>query len=351
MADTQTFGAAAEQEFKTDLNRIVICKDCKTFPPNLVEEFSDGDLVCGDCGLVLDNHLIDTRSEWRTFANDDQGNDDPSRVGDSVNPLLNGSQLETSIAFSESRMGRDLNRTQNKTQQDKGTKSLLAAYKQIGSYVDAFNLGKNVADSAKHIYKMVDDERFLKGKSPDAVIAGSIFIACRQAGVPRTFREIYNLTNVSKKEIGRVFKALENFLKEHEKKNATQKNFLTGVTNYQTNSSTIPQDLVARFTSQLGFRASQKIENVSKHLAERTSNVPELAGRSPLSIAAACIYMAAHLIGEGRNSKEIANVSGVSDGTIKTAYRFLYHAKDDLILNSPEFGDDIKAAVPGLPIN
>lgn len=34
-------------------------------PPNLVEEFSSGDTVCGSCGRVLGERAIDTRSEWR----------------------------------------------------------------------------------------------------------------------------------------------------------------------------------------------------------------------------------------------------------------------------------------------
>jgi transcription initiation factor TFIIB len=51
------------------------------------QEFSAGDIICGSCGLVLQSHIVDTRSEWRTFSNDDQGGDDPSRVGDAGNPL------------------------------------------------------------------------------------------------------------------------------------------------------------------------------------------------------------------------------------------------------------------------
>ena len=50
-----------------------------------------------------------------------------------------------------------------------------------------------------------------KGKSTDALIASCIFIACRRAAVPRTFKEINALTQVTKKDIGRTFKALEKF--------------------------------------------------------------------------------------------------------------------------------------------
>jgi transcription initiation factor TFIIB len=200
------------EEYVENLNMTMMCRECKEFPPNLVEEFSSGDMVCGSCGLVLGDRIVDTRSEWRTFANDDQGNDDPSRVGDGANPLLNGSQLQTTIAFGDgSGRSRDLQRAQNKSGHDKATKGLLAAYKEIGAHCDAINIPKNVSDTAKHLFKLVDDAKAFKGKSQDALIAGCIFIACRQNKVPRTFREIYAVTHVSKKDIGRTFKALEKF--------------------------------------------------------------------------------------------------------------------------------------------
>ncbi|RYP04756.1 hypothetical protein DL765_010074 [Monosporascus sp. GIB2] len=319
-----------EKEFKPNLNQHLMCPDCREMPPNLVEEFSSGDMVCGSCGLVLGDRIIDTRSEWRTFANDDQGNDDPSRVGDAMNPLLNGSQLETSIGFGEGIRSRELHRAQNRTQNDKATKTLLSAYREISHLCDAINIPKTVQDSAKHIFKLTDDAKFFKGKSQDAVIAGCIFIACRQAEVPRTFREIYALTHVSKKEIGRTFKALEKFLQGNREANTTG-SLMHSLNKYENTNSTSAPQLCARYCSNLGFINTHQMEKVSRALAEKSAAVKDLAGRSPLSVAAACIYMASHLMGDPRTSREIAGVAGVSDGTIKTAYRFLYHARNTLI--------------------
>jgi transcription initiation factor TFIIB len=59
------------KQFQPNLNVKLICPDCRIEPPSIVEEFASGDLVCGDCGLVLGDRIIDTRSEWRTFANDE----------------------------------------------------------------------------------------------------------------------------------------------------------------------------------------------------------------------------------------------------------------------------------------
>lgn len=71
LRDPQPKDANMQQQPMPNLNVRVSCPDCKVIPPNIIEEFASGDLVCGDCGLVLGDRIIDTRSEWRTFANDD----------------------------------------------------------------------------------------------------------------------------------------------------------------------------------------------------------------------------------------------------------------------------------------
>jgi len=193
-----------EEEWFENLNVKLICKDCREDPPELYEDHASGDLVCANCGLVLQQRSIDMSSEWRTFSNDDQGNDDPSRVGDGPNALLNGAQLNTSIAFGDGGIrGKELHRAQNKANLDKGNKGLLQAYKQIGAFCDGWQLPNAVSDTAKHIYKDADESRLFKGKSQEALIAGCVFLACRRNGVPRSFREVTELTRVSKKEIGR----------------------------------------------------------------------------------------------------------------------------------------------------
>jgi transcription initiation factor TFIIB len=135
-----------DEQWEENLNLHMMCPDCQVLPANLVEEFASGDMVCGDCGLVLGGRIVDTRSEWRTFSNDDQANDDPSRVGDGPNLLLNGNQLSTEIAHDGSK-SRDLLRAQGKSTADKGNKALLAAYKQIGAMSDSIHLNKAVSDT------------------------------------------------------------------------------------------------------------------------------------------------------------------------------------------------------------
>jgi len=71
MAFAQPFPLAAavqksqQPTFGPDLAVRLICPECRDPNPHIVEEFGSGDLVCGGCGLVLGDRIVDTRSEWR----------------------------------------------------------------------------------------------------------------------------------------------------------------------------------------------------------------------------------------------------------------------------------------------
>ena len=346
-----TIQAPAEpEEWRENLNVRLMCRDCREEPPDLREDHASGDLICGSCGLVLQERSIDTSSEWRTFSNDDQGNDDPSRVGDGPNALLNGAQLNTNIAFGDGGMkAKDLHRAQNKANLDKGNKSLLQAYKQIGALCDGWQLPSTVSDTAKHLYKDAEESKLFKGKGTDALIAGCVFLACRRNGVPRSFREVMDLTKVTKKEIGKTYKMLEDFIRQRDKQKSASKtqstpdgkfrtypadlsmlllNFLV-YNNAYTTTTADPADLCQRYCSMLDM--DQRSTNVAIALATVMTKSGALAGRSPLSSAAACIYMASMLMGQAKTPKDIMAVAKVSDSTIRHAYKLLYAEKEKLL--------------------
>ncbi|KAJ5727524.1 transcription initiation protein [Penicillium malachiteum] len=335
--------------WKKNLSATLTCPECKEVPPNL--EFPDShETVCGSCGLVLADREIDMHSEWRTFSNDDQNNDDPSRVGDAMNPLLNGDQLETSIASGASGRARDLYRAQNKQSNEKANKALLAAYKEIGALCDGFNIQKNVADTAKYLFKIVDDAKAFKGKSQDVIIAGCIFIACRQCKVPRTFTEIFAVTKVTRKEIGRIYKSLEKFFTNQNVERHAAVLSSGGVVDpndtYTATTSTKPSELTSRFCNLLDLPF--QVTSVSAALADRVTSMGDLAGRSPLSIVACCIYMSSYLMGHPKAAKEISVVAHVSDSTIRGAYKQLYADRERLI--DPEWIKDGKGDMNNLPV-
>ena len=60
------------------------------------------------------------------------------------------------------------------------------------------------ADRANALFKKVHDGKNLRGRSNDAISSACLYIACRQEGVPM-FKEIVNISTVSRKEISRCY--------------------------------------------------------------------------------------------------------------------------------------------------
>lgn len=337
---------SASQPYRENLSVIVTCPDCKEYPPNLVNEGAT--LVCGSCGMVLEDRVVSLESEWRTFNSDEGKGDDPSRVGEAENELNLGDHLETRISSSQSssKASRMLAAAQNKQSSEKTNKSLSSSFKQVDFWGEKAALQKNIRDTAKTYLKQVDDAKAFKGKQQDAVVAGCIFIACRQAQAGRSFNEIHQLTQVPKKEIGRVYKHLEKFLRNAADAKMVRIEAEGGIVNtattaYKNTKSTNASDLCGRFVNMLNLPV--KVDVIARAIAEEIVSINELAGRSPLSNAGACIYFASQFVGLGKSAKEISQIAGVSDTTIKGAYKFLFNEKERLIrdkwLKAPYLGD------------
>ncbi|SCU91417.1 LAMI_0E05820g1_1 [Lachancea mirantina] len=336
-------GAVNARRKGPNLNIVVSCPECKVFPPKVVERFSEGDVVCALCGLVLSDRIVDTRSEWRTFSNDDQNGDDPSRVGEASNPLLDGNHLSTRIGQGQggdTRLTRDLNRAQSKSIVDKKDNELQAAYAKITMMCDAAELPKIVKDCGKEAYKICYEERALRGKSQESIMASVILVGCRRAGVGRTFREIFSLTNVKKKDIGKTFTIIKNILREKR---------ASGFANIDTanisSSQTSAETFIPRFCSHLGL--SVQISNAAEYIAKHCKEINVLAGKSPITIAASAIYMAILLFKVDISATQVSQVLSVTEGTIKGGYKILYEYKDKVV--DPQLIRSGKVSFENLP--
>jgi transcription initiation factor TFIIB len=276
---------------------------------------------------------------FQTFANDE--GDDPSRVGAASDPLMEGmEQLDTVISFRDGGSGiaRELQRAASRSQSSRAERNLLTAFRDISNWCDQFSLPKTISDIAKQLYKRSDEEKLLRGKPLDAVIAACIFIACRQAHVPRTFREICNLTHVSKKTLGQCYKALEQAF-----------NLTPGASAHTTTlaPSSGPENLLVRYCNHLDLPPNVQSICGDIIIAARTHGIAD--GRSPVSIAGGAIYFTCHLLGKVKSARDIGAVAGVSEGTIKLVYRLYYADKEKLV--KQEWIKDGRAKLERLPID
>ncbi|XP_054712121.1 transcription initiation factor IIB-like [Uloborus diversus] len=289
----------------------------------LIEDYRAGDMICADCGLVVGDRVIDVGSEWRTFSNE-KADSDPSRVGAAENPLLNGSDLSTVIgrgtgdaSFDESGIAK----YQNRRTMSSSDRALINAFREISNMADRINLPKTIVDRANSLFKQVHDGKTLKGRSNDAIASSCVYIACRQEGVPRTFKEICAVSKVSKKEIGRCFKLILKALE-------TSVDLIT------------TGDFMSRFCSNLGLPTS--VQKGATYIARKAVELDIVPGRSPISVAAAAIYMASQASEEKKSQKEIGDIAGVADVTIRQSYKLMYPRAQELFPEDFKFFTSIE---------
>ncbi|OIW11462.1 hypothetical protein TanjilG_26828 [Lupinus angustifolius] len=256
------------------------CSDCKR-QTEVVLDYSAGDTVCSECGLVLESHTIDEKSEWRKFANE-SGDNDPVRVGAPSNPLLTDGGLSILIAkpnggaadFLSSSLGRWETRGANP---DRG---FILAFKTIATMSDRLGLVATIKDRANEIYKRVEDQKSSRGRNQDALLAACLYIACRQEDKARTRRFCSNL----------------------------------GMNNQ-------------------AVKAAQESVQKSEEFDIR---------RSPISIAAAVIYIITQLSYDKKPLKDISVATGVAEGTIRNSYKDLYPNVSKIIPNWYAMEADLK---------
>ncbi|TMW98673.1 hypothetical protein EJD97_003663 [Solanum chilense] len=282
------------------------CSDCKR-NTEVVFDHAAGDTVCSECGLVLESRSIDETSEWRTFA-DESGDHDPNRVGGPVNPLLGDVGLSTVISKGPNGSNGDSSLARLQNRGGDPERALVMAFKAIANMADRLSLVSTIKDRASEIYKRLEDQKCTRGRNLDALVAACIYIACRQEGKARTVKEICSIANgATKKEIGRAKEFIVKQLKVEMGDSMEMGTIHAG-------------DYLRRFCSNIGMNHEE-----IKAVEETVKKSEEFdIRRSPISIAAAIIYMLTQLTDSKKPLRDISIATTVAEGTIKNAYKDLY---------------------------
>ncbi|TPX78329.1 hypothetical protein CcCBS67573_g00391 [Chytriomyces confervae] len=319
-----------------DLNIKVMCNFCRNPVPNVIENFRDGDLICGDCGLVLGDRVVDTRSEWRTFSNSDSdGGADPTRVGvewdgieskamDSTQDTLlgDGNTLEsTTISRRDGGTGRgkDISRTHSKLSESKNANTLATHARTISSMAERIGLTKQVTDSAIQLFRLLKLNKQLKSKPAEWSMAACIYLACRQNSVQRTFKEVCRLTGVPRTKAGMVYKLLADQFYKYNKQAGNE------IQRAQAN----PESMIGRFAGDLELDI--KVRAACMEVGKRVFDNDILAGRSPISLVASVIYFVVCLSETPKSAIEVAKMSECTESTLKTSYKILYQHREMLV--------------------
>ena len=310
-----------KNEKKQKIEETIKCPKCGS--THLTRDYSRAELVCEDCGLVIDEDFIDHGPEWRAFDSDQR--EKRARVGAPMTYTIHDKGLSTMIgwknrdSYGKSIPTRNraqlyrLRKWQIRTRISDGTERNLAlALSTLDRMSSALSLPRNVRETAAMIYRKAVNEKLIRGRSIEGVTAAVLYAACRQCNVPRTLDEISNVAQMKKKEIGRNYRNISHKLKLKL-------------------LPTTPQDYISRFCSKL--KLSNDVQIKAMEILKKAADKELTSGRGPTGLAAASMYIASVLCGERRTQREVADVAGVTEVTIRNRYKELAKKLDiDIIM-------------------
>ena len=287
------------------------CYNCKA-ELSILTDFNSGQIACSNCGVVLDDRIIDESSEWRNFQGENfvGGNAGPNRVGGPINPYLNDNDLTTNIATNHH--SGTLSRYKNRSL-GSGNRSLIRGFRKLEDLAFKLDLHTSIIEKSKDTLKKIEESKKLKGRSIDAVLAAIFFYSCRQCNAPKTIKDIIYTLNLNKKEVSRCY----NFIK---------KSIFTNNDVPIVNNTT---GLVTNYCNKLEIPNS--IKKAALDVAEEVCKLEIVAGRNPSSVATAAILFAVKLLDYTKIGKsEISDISKTTENTIISAYSKLLEYKADI---------------------
>jgi len=290
---------------------ITECPECHS--PSLSRDYERAEVICNDCGRVIDEGIMDNGPEWRAF--DFEQLNKRSRTGAPMTPTIHDKGLSTVIDWrNKDAMGKDIApgyRAQmyrlRKWQQrvrvsNSKERNLAIALTELNRVASRLNLPKNVRETAAVVYRKAVDKNLCRGRSIEAVVASALYAACRQCNVPRTLDEVAGATKLNRKEVGKTYR------------------YVARQIGLSLNPTT-PIDYVPRFGSALSL--SGEVQGKAIEIVKEAIKQELTSGRGPTGVSAAALYIASVMAGERRTQREVADVAGVTEVTIRNRYKEL----------------------------
>jgi len=290
------------------------CPDCGS--KKLKVDSERGETVCLNCGLVVEENLVQEGPEWRAFDAEQRAS--RARAGaplkymnpnrglvteiDQYNRDTRGGKIAPAQQAQLYRMRKWHKRASISNSIERNLAIALTELNRVASHL---GLPEIIRESSALLYRKCVEKGLIRGRQIESVVAAVLYAICRKYGIPRTLDEISQAAEIPKKEIGRTYRLITQEL-----------NLKIPLTN--------PQFYITRFV--MALKLSGETQKKAQEILDQAMKKGLISGRGPMGVAAAAVYIASVLTGERRTQKEVADEAGVTEVTIRNRYRELKKA-------------------------
>jgi transcription initiation factor TFIIB len=288
----------------------IVCSVCNKNYETVTDPDS-GELICGNCGTVLLENIVESGPEWRLLG---EGKD-RSRTGMPTSLSRHDMGLATIIGkTNRDASGRGLDASVKSTMERLRTwdlriqtyspsdRNLRQAFSILERVKDKLGLSEPVIEKTAYIYRKAQERGLVRGRTITSVLSAAIYIACREMGIARTLNDIALLTNLRRKELARTFRLL-----------ILELDLMVPVVD--------PMKCIAKVANKtkLSERTKRQAMDIMTSVTKRGIS----AGKDPMGLAGTVLYMSSKNSGETITQMDIANAAGVTEVTIRNRFRDL----------------------------
>jgi len=294
----------------------LVLRESKEFPSTctqnnglhgpMVTDNIRGEILCGSCGSVLEDKVEDLGPEQRSYTQEQYN--DRTRTGLGSTLTVHDKGLATVIGLDDKDasgnslspyMKDSFNRLRtwdSRSKSNTSARSMRSAFGILDTLKSKLDLSEAVTERAAYLYRKAISKKVTSGRSIAGIILASIYTACREANVPRTLQDVAVAGNITVKDLSRSYRVLLNVLD----------------LKVQTYDSS---DFVNRISESVG--SSEKTKREALDILSRVKEKGITAGKNPLSLASAALFLSCVINNEKSTQKNIANASGMSSVTIR----------------------------------
>jgi transcription initiation factor TFIIB len=265
-----------------------------------------GEVICSKCGLVSPDGIVESRAEWRTFNSEDS---ERARTGFPISLAQHDMGLSTIIGKeNKDSSGRQLTSSVSTTIQRLRTwdfrsksyssadRNLILAFAELGRLKDKLGLSDAIIEKTAYLYRKAQERGLIRGRSTSALLAAAIYTSCREMGMPRTLKDIAAAAVVKRKDISRSYRIL--------------------VWELDIKVPLVDSvKCIAKIANQAGISEKTKRAAITFMNVLIEKNIS--AGKLPMGLAAAVLYISCLKNDENKTQKDIAEVAGVTEVTVR----------------------------------
>ena len=287
------------------------CFGCNSV--RIITDHESGELICGDCGLVISNSVESQRDliidlPINTLdSNTCNGLPTSLALYDKGLPTVigvpykdaKGQSLDASMRSRMERLRRWDLRIKTDYSHDVNLKD---PFRQLDALKDKLGVSDIVVEKAASIYRKVQNKGLIKGRTIPAVLDASLYAACRQLGIPKTLKEIAGANNVKRRSLAKYYRML-----------ITELDIKIPVVE--------PIDCIVKVSNKANL--NEKTKHRAINIIHQVDRNKAIVGKDPMGIAAAVLYIACLNVDEKRTQSEIAQAAGITEMTLRNIYKVI----------------------------